>query len=110
MDMSAYECTNCGKVHHPQYTVCQQCGHREFKEIPLGGKAKLLTYTRVFNLPEGYMKPWLNFGILEFENGVRVSGQVDCDDLETGMELVSTVDVVKEGVGVDYYGFVFKKP
>lgn len=109
MEMYAYRCTKCGKLHHPAYVVCQECGNREFTEEPLNGKCKLLTWTRVFNLPEGYMKPWINFGIVEFENGVRASGQIDFDDLESGMELVSSVGVVKEGVGQDYYGFIFQK-
>lgn len=107
MEMSAYKCLACGKLHHPAYSVCQQCGHREFEEVPLGGECKLLTYTRLFNLPEGYMKPWLDFGIVEFENGVRASGQIECKEMKTGMKLKSTVGVVKEGVGQDYYGFIF---
>jgi uncharacterized OB-fold protein len=76
--MYAYQCTKCGKLHHPRYVVCQNpdCDGREFKEVPLGGKCKLLTWTRVYNLPEGYMQPWLNFGVVEFENGVRVTGQI----------------------------------
>jgi len=56
------------------------------------------------------MKPWLNFGIVQFENGVTAMGQIGFDDIVNGMELVSTVDVVKEGVGQDQYGFVFVKP
>lgn len=110
MQMYSYKCKKCNKLHHPAYYVCQKCGNREFEEQSLSGKCKLLTYTRVFNLPEGYMKPWLNFGIVEFENGIRVSGQINCDDLTTGMELISTVGVVKEGIGEDYYGFIFVKP
>ena len=48
--------------------------------------------------------------VLQFENGVTAMGQIGFDDIENGMELVSTVDVVKEGVGQDQYGFVFVKP
>ncbi|CEP69172.1 Nucleic acid-binding, OB-fold [Moorella glycerini] len=107
--MYAYKCTSCGKLHHPAYFVCRQCGQRQFEAIPLEGEATLLTYTRVYNLPEGYMKPWLAFGIVEFDNGLRVAGQIDCEDLAVGMRLKATVGVVKEGVGQDYYGFIFKK-
>ena len=71
----------------------------------------------VFNLPEGYMCPWLNFGIVEFDNGVRATGQIGFDDgIESGMDLVATVGVVKEKV-IKYketvvepqYGFIFQK-
>jgi len=109
--MYCYKCTKCGKLHHPHYVVCQNpdCDGREFEKLPLEGKCKLLTWTRVYNLPEGYMKPWLNFGIVQFENGVKASGQIVFDDIENGMELVSTVGVVKEGIGSDHYGFIFRK-
>ena len=118
--MYAYRCTKCGKLHHPRYVVCQNpdCDGREFTQEPLGGKCKLLTWTRVYNLPEGYMQPWLHFGVVEFENGVRVTGQIGFDDgIESGMELVANVGVVrtrrilyKESIDCEEYGFVFAKP
>lgn len=107
--LKAYKCSKCGKLHHPAYFVCRDCGDRKFEEVPLEGQATLLTFTRVFNLPEGYMKPWLNFGIVEFPNGLKVSGQIASDDLTLGMTLKASVGVVKEGIGQDYYGFIFEK-
>ncbi|MEW5865564.1 MAG: OB-fold domain-containing protein [Bacillota bacterium] len=107
--MYAYKCTACGKLYHPSRAVCRECGGREFEEIPLEGEGTLLTYTRVYALPEGYMKPWIAFGIVEFPNGLRVSGQMATDDLATGMKVRATVGLVKEGVGKDYYGFIFEK-
>ena len=118
--MYAYRCIKCGKLHHPRYVVCQNpdCDGREFTEEPLGGKCKLLTWTRVYNLPEGYMQPWLHFGVVEFENGVRATGQIGFDDgIESGMELLATVGVVrtrrilyKESIDCEETGFVFVKP
>ena len=118
--MYAYKCTKCGKLHHPRYVVCQNpdCDGREFTEEPLGGKCKLLTWTRVYNLPEGYMQPWLHFGVVEFENGVRVTGQIGFDEgIESGMELNATVGVVrtrrilyKESIDCEETGFIFVKP
>lgn len=118
--MYAYQCTKCGKLHHPRYVVCQNpdCDGREFTTVELGGKCKLLTWTRVYNLPEGYMQPWLNFGVVEFENGVRVTGQIGFDEgIESGMELLATVGVVrtrrilyKESIDCEETGFVFVKP
>lgn len=106
--MFAYQCTQCGELHHPFHYVCRKCGGRVFDEIPLNGDATLLTWTKVYNLPEGYMKPYLGFGIVEFENGLRVAGQLEVDLPEIGMKLRPTVDVVREGIGLDYYGFIFK--
>lgn len=106
--MFAYKCTKCGELHHPKHFVCRKCGFREFEEIPLEGECTLVTWTRVYNLPEGYMKPYLCFAVVKFPNGLTISGQLETDAPEIGMKLVSTVGVVKEGIGKDYYGFIFK--
>jgi len=107
--MYAYQCTKCGKLHHPAYFVCRQCGHRQFKEIPLEGEGILVTWTRVYNLPEGYMKPYITFGVVKFPHGLTVAGQLDTDKPVIGMKLNTNVGVVKEGIGIDYYGFIFKE-
>jgi len=54
------------------------------------------------------MKPFLCFGIVSFPNGLNVSGQLDVDQPEIGAKLQANVGVVKEGVGKDYVGFIFK--
>jgi uncharacterized protein len=107
--MYAYKCQTCGQLHHPAHVTCKKCGAREFEPVPLEGEGILLTYTRVYNLPEGYMKPFIPFGIVQFPNGLRVSGQMGTNDLEIGMKVKATVGIVKEGVGKDCYGFIFEK-
>ena len=106
--MYAYMCTQCGALHHPKHYVCRKCGERSFEELPLEGEVTLVTYTKVYNLPEGYMKPYLAFGIVKFENGLTASGQIDAEELTIGMKLKTQVGVIKEGVGKDYYGFIFQ--
>lgn len=106
--MYAYKCKACGELHHPKHYVCRKCNNREFDMIPLEGDVTLVTYTKVYNLPEGYMKPYLGFGIVKFDNGLTVSGQLEVENPVIGMKLRSTVGVVKEGIGSDYYGFIFK--
>ncbi len=106
-EMNAYKCTTCGELHHPKHYICKKCGNREFAEVPLSGEVTLLTYTKVYNLPEGYMKPYIGFGIVKFTNGLVVSGQLEVENPQIGMKLNATVGVVKEGIGKDYYGFIF---
>jgi len=106
--MYAYKCTACGELHHPKHYVCKKCGNREFNEVPLGGEVTLVTYTKVYNLPEGYMKPYMGFGIVKFTNGLVVTGQLEVENPEIGMKLISTVGIVKEGIGKDHFGFIFK--
>lgn len=107
--MYAYKCTACGELHHPKHCVCKKCGKRTFDEVPLEGEVTLITYTKVYNLPEGYMKPYLCFGIVKFENGVTVSGQLEVSNPTIGMKLISKVGVIKEGTNNDYYGFIFEE-
>ncbi|WP_411680295.1 Zn-ribbon domain-containing OB-fold protein [Clostridium thailandense] len=107
--MYAYKCTACSELHHPKHFVCKKCGNREFEEVILEGIVTLLTYTKVYNLPEGYMKPYLYFGIVKFENGVTVSGQLEVSEPTIGMKLKSNVGVIKEGTNSDYYGFIFEE-
>ena len=53
--MFAYKCRACGELHHPKHYVCRKCNARDFEEVELDGEVTLLTYTVVYNLPEGYM-------------------------------------------------------
>jgi uncharacterized OB-fold protein len=106
--MYAYKCLNCGELHHPKHYVCRKCGERSFEEILLEGEVTLVTYTIVYNLPEGYMKPYQAFGIVKFENGLTISGQIEAEEIKVGMKLLTSVGIIKEGIGKDYYGFIFK--
>ena len=118
-EVCATKCPKCGKLFYPAVMVCDVCHARrdpsgyfmpDWEKVPLEGECTLLTWTRVYALPEGFMKKYLDFGIVEFANGLRASGQIEADALpETGMKLVSTVGVVKEKVGKDFYGFIFRK-
>lgn len=107
MELYAYRCDSCGELHHPKHFVCRTCGSTSFTEEVLEGKAEVLTWTKVYNLPEGYMKPYLCFAIVKFEKtGLVVSMQIDDDNPFIGEKVTTTVGVVKEGIGKDYYGFI----
>jgi uncharacterized OB-fold protein len=109
MELYAYRCDGCSELHHPRHFVCRKCGATEFTEEVLEGKARVLTWTKVYNLPEGYMVPYLCFAIVQFEkSGLIVSARIDDDKPFVGQEATSTVGLVKEDIGVDHYGFVFE--
>lgn len=110
MELFAYRCENCNTRVHPKPCVCAVCGGRNFHEEPLTGTVTLLTHTRVYNLPEGIEKPYLDFGIVEFENGVRVTGRLEVTkEARTGMKLQATVGVVRKVCGEEKYGYIFKE-
>ncbi|MBI3037705.1 DNA-binding protein [bacterium] len=112
----ASKCPKCGHLHYPAPMRCHECKERrdpsktvfaDFEKVPLRGTCKLLTFTRVYALPDGYDLKYMNFGLVEFENGIRAAGQIMTDDLKLGMPLIAKTGVVKEVIGKDIYGLQF---
>lgn len=109
-EIYAYRCRNCGHLHYPFRMVCRECrqnGFFDFDLEPLPKRGRLLTHTRVYNLPAEYEVATLGLGIVELENGMRITGQLDVDDPRIGMEVTGEVDVVRRSAYDDYYGMVF---
>ena len=66
-EIYAYECTECGTLHYPFRMRCRNCGELEpfqFKTVPLPKRGKLLTFTKVYNLPAEYEVATLGLGML----------------------------------------------
>lgn len=107
----AYECRKCGTLHYPFRMRCKGCGENdmfEFDPVPLPRRGTLLTYTHVHNLPAEYEVERLGIGIVELENGVRITGQLDVGEPELGMPVVGDVRVVRHEAYDEYYGMVFQ--
>jgi uncharacterized OB-fold protein len=112
----AYKCLTCGAVYYPAPMVCGKCSARRdpvtgkrWETFELEGPCELLTWTRAWNLPEGYTKKYLLFGIVQFENGLRASGQLEVEDPKTGMKLIATVRESDERPGNPVNVFVFRE-
>lgn len=115
-EVYAYKCPECGTLDYPAPMICKNCSARRdpsgeifpaWEKVLLGGRCKLLGWTRVYALPEGYDEKYLLFGIVEFKNGLRASGRLLMDNPRTGMELDTKIGIVREKVGEDVYGFMF---
>jgi uncharacterized OB-fold protein len=107
----AYKCKKCGKIHFPYHDRCLACKSREFEKIEPQGNVKLLTFTQIFNLPWGFDSRFLFIGIGEFENGIRAMGQIAAnapEELKLGMTLKPTWDVVRVISGEKVYGLKFE--
>ena len=105
----AYQCKQCGKIHYPFHDRCLACKGREFEKISPQGKVKLLTFTRIYNLPWGFDQRYLTIGVAEFENGVRAMGQIKADEntpLKTGMPVEASWEPVRLQAGENVYGLV----
>lgn len=107
----AYKCKQCGKLHYPFHDRCLACKGREFEKVYPEGNVKLLTFTRIYNLPWGFDVRYLIIGVGEFENGIRAMGRIDVDEsfpLEIGMTLQPTWAPVRVKYDENIYGLMFE--
>ena len=110
IELIAYQCIKCGKVHHPFHDRCLACKGREFEKIKPQGNARLLTFTQIFNLPWGFDERFLIIGVAEFENGVKAMGQIKADSidgLKLGMTLKPSWEPVRKQAGENVFGLKF---
>ena len=103
-----FKCKACGRLHYPGHARCLSCKNTSFEEVELGNECMLLTYTKLYALPEGIETLPLLLGIVEFPNGIRALGQLIGDDIKIGMQLRPKWKELKK-VGENYiYGFRFE--
>jgi len=110
LEIYAYKCRKCGQLHYPFRMVCKKCGEKEpfeFDTVPLPKKGKLLTFTTVYNLPPDFNVAKLGLGIVELENGMRITGQIKIPHPKMGMPVIGKVEVVREAEYSQNYGIVF---
>jgi uncharacterized protein len=110
MDILGYKCKKCGQLHYPYRMVCRKCGeneHNEFDAVPLPRNGKLVTFTFLHNPPADFMVVKLPLGIVELENGIRITGQLKIPKPKIGMAVQGEVEVVRESGDGKNYGMVF---
>ena len=106
----AGRCKGCGKVVFPKRKICPACRGREFEEIMLERRAKVITKTVIVVPPDEFMMeaPYV-MAIVESPEGARFMTQiVDCDpaDVKPGTEVELEFRLIrKEGhSGILCYG------
>ncbi|MFP3133291.1 MAG: OB-fold domain-containing protein [Nitrososphaeria archaeon] len=106
--MKGYVCDKCGKVYTYKRKVCINCGSTSFNETELGDEAKLITYTVLYVVPAGIERFPLVLGIVEFNNGAKMFGQIMTDKPQVGMKLKPQYGKlrVKDGKEINGYYFV----
>ncbi len=111
IELVAYKCKQCGKIHFPFHDRCLVCKGREFEKVKPQGNVKLITFTQIFNLPWGFDQRFLFIGIGEFENGIKAMGQIKAnavEELKLGMTLKPTWAPVRVQSGESIYGLRFE--
>ncbi len=126
IDHSVYasQCPECGAIHYPWVLLCKQCGARRYPEddtelfwrkkgykswikVPLEGPCRLVTWTKLWNLSIGFDQQTLDLAIVEFDNGVKATGQLFVDRPKAGMNLVARPGVIRRYPTHDEWGLHF---
>jgi uncharacterized OB-fold protein len=120
-----YKCPTCGQLHYPAVLVCKACGYRRYPEdetefvwskkeylswerVPLEGNCTLVTWTRLWALPVGFNVRYVDFAIVQFENGLKAIGHLDCEKPKAGMVLSARTEKLRIIDGKDFYGLIFR--
>jgi uncharacterized OB-fold protein len=111
--LEANKCKSCGFISFPPRLICPQCQNREFEEMKLADKGKVLTFTVIRVPPQQFVDqaPYA-VGVVELDDGVRLTGQIvdyDFEDLKIGQRVkVEFRKIFHEGeAGILCYGYKF---
>ncbi|MGE5544666.1 MAG: Zn-ribbon domain-containing OB-fold protein [Bacillota bacterium] len=103
----AFQCQNCDELHYPRHFLCRRCGGDLFNPVLINGECELLTWTRLYSLPEGFQQPCLTFGMVQYPNGLRVTGHLQVKNPRIGMSLNTTVGPIRQRGSRIEQGLIF---
>ncbi len=103
-----FKCNNCGNKVYPERPICPRCKEREFSEFELGDIGTILTYTKLYAVPEGVEVRPLILGVAEFD-GLRIAGQLIGEDIKIGDKVQPVWGELRKSQGKEVYGFKFEK-
>ena len=110
----ASNCPHCGETVFPRKETCPHCYRGGMKEVLLGPRGRLYSYTVVWRAPEGFLGP-VPYALVVVDFPEKVLAQSimvdDCDlsSLKIGMEVKLVVEAVAEdGAGNEIVAFKFR--
>ncbi len=74
----------------------------------MGDSAVLITHTELWAVPKGIARMPLVLGIVQFDNGARVLGQLVAKEVKIGMRFKPVWDIVRKIQEKEVYGFKFE--
>lgn len=109
-EVQGFICKSCKTRIYPRHRRCPSCGQEEFEAFTIGGRARLITFTRIYMLSLAFHERFITLGIAEFEDGLRALGKLLVDEPRIGMDLEATTGVVRTQDGIPIEGLCFKQP
>jgi len=108
------QCRECGAMFLPPRPVCTSCLSKDLMWVQLGTRGKLVTYTVIYVAPPQFqhLAPYA-YGIIELENGLRLSGMirnVEHEKIKIGMELEVAFDSTATEDWPKWPRYYFKPP
>jgi len=109
------QCKCCGALTVPQRQICSKCHSEDTSIITFSGSGKLVAYTVIFVPPQkmaeagfGAQNPYC-VGVVELEEGPRVSAQIlnvdleNPENIEIGTPLKMTTITRGQGEAQEYF-------
>jgi len=104
--LMASRCTKCENRYVPPRAICPNCHSEELEWVETSGKGKLAAFTVIYSGPTFMMEqgfdrknPYVS-GIVELEEGVRVSARI------TGVDPTKPTEIkIDSPVNVDFVEF-----
>ena len=112
--LEGIECAKCGRRSYPPAPVCPHCGSSEVRRVELPRTGRLLSYTVVYSVPEGFREyAPIILGLVELDDGTRLVSQLtdtSPEELEDDMrvEAVLRRAQVDGEYGLIYYALKFR--
>ena len=107
------KCLDCNKISFPLINYCTECSSENIMEYKLANTGKIMFYTQVTLAAKEMMSyaPY-TIGMIELDDGIRVTGQIaDCnyEDLKEDMKvrMVFRILSTDHDEGLIRYGFKF---
>lgn len=103
-----FKCKKCGTITYPKRLLCPSCKGRDFEEYLLSEEGRVVTFTKLWAVPEGIEQLPLTLAIIEFDGKVRVTGQVLSEEIKTGDKVRPVWGHIRKIRGKEIQGFRFQ--
>jgi hypothetical protein len=98
--LEAVRCRGCSKVTYPVRAICPACRGKDFEEIKLSRKGKVVTSTVLYVAPAEFaMETPYAVAVVETPEGARLMVQlVDCEpsDVRPGLEVALEFRLIRQ--------------
>jgi len=103
-----FKCKKCGTIVYPKRLLCSSCKGKDFEEHPLGDEGRIVTFTKLWAIPEGIEQLPLTLAIVELDGKVRVTGQVLSEEIKIGDKVRPVWGHIRRIRGKEIQGFRFE--